>query len=202
MGKREEKKREIQQRIINGASELFSEQNFDETTMEQIAERSGVGLGTAYNYYKSKEELFLQIMTKQFEGMMEGAPSPESPAASPVEELSRRIIGQIRIFKRFPKSLWKTMMGISFNSLKKDNKITDLLVSADLKAMENIRKYLDECKEKGILHSTEDSGLLVDLIYGMLFLQIMMYIYTDTLSFDEACERVRIGIRAILKEDS
>jgi len=198
MGKREQKKKELQMRIINGASELFEEQTFDETTMEQISKRAGVGLGTAYNYFKSKEELFLHIISRQFNGIIESSEKDLSPSVDPAELLAKKLIDQMRIFSRFPKSVWKTILGISFNSLKTNSKIFQALMKADLKVMENIRLFLEECKKKGALKTAEDPGILVDLIYGMLMMQVMIYLYTDSLTFDQACERVQAGIRHIL----
>ncbi|MBO0442780.1 TetR/AcrR family transcriptional regulator [Vagococcus fluvialis] len=59
MSVREQKKKELQDKIQAAARELFLEKEFDQVTMSQIAKKADVGLGTAYNYYGSKEEIFL-----------------------------------------------------------------------------------------------------------------------------------------------
>ena len=43
--------------ILNTALELLEEQGYEKTTMRAIARRSGVSLGNAYHYFRSKEEL-------------------------------------------------------------------------------------------------------------------------------------------------
>jgi AcrR family transcriptional regulator len=43
--------------ILETALELFRERGYEETTMRAVAERAGVALGSAYYYFRSKEEL-------------------------------------------------------------------------------------------------------------------------------------------------
>jgi AcrR family transcriptional regulator len=43
--------------ILETALELFRERGYEETTMRAIAERAGVALGSAYYYFRSKEQL-------------------------------------------------------------------------------------------------------------------------------------------------
>ncbi len=43
--------------ILAAALELFSERGFDATPVPRVAERAGVGAGTIYRYFRSKEEL-------------------------------------------------------------------------------------------------------------------------------------------------
>lgn len=46
-------------RILDSALKLFRERGFDETTMRQIALDSGVALGAAYYYFRSKDDLVM-----------------------------------------------------------------------------------------------------------------------------------------------
>ena len=43
--------------ILETALELFRERGYEETTMRAISERAGVALGSAYYYFRSKEQL-------------------------------------------------------------------------------------------------------------------------------------------------
>src|SRR5688500_12978292 len=44
-------------RILETALTLFRERGYEETTMRAIAEQAGVALGSAYYYFRSKEQL-------------------------------------------------------------------------------------------------------------------------------------------------
>ncbi len=48
-------------RILEAAMEIFSLKPYHQVTVEEIAVRASVGKGTVYEYYKSKDELFLAV---------------------------------------------------------------------------------------------------------------------------------------------
>ena len=50
------------EQIITAAVEVFSSKGFYNAKMKEIAARAGVGKGTLYEYYSSKEELFKEII--------------------------------------------------------------------------------------------------------------------------------------------
>lgn len=45
--------------ILSAAIEVFHEKGFSNTSIQDIANRAGIGKGTIYEYFKSKEELFI-----------------------------------------------------------------------------------------------------------------------------------------------
>ncbi len=59
--RRERKKQESRRRIYSAAFALFLEKGFDETTVEEIAERADVGKGTVFNYFPHKASFLAAI---------------------------------------------------------------------------------------------------------------------------------------------
>ena len=62
--------------IVAIAQESFAANGFDGTSMSAIAARLGGSKGTLYNYFKSKEELFVAVVEKkcaQIEGLLNDA---------------------------------------------------------------------------------------------------------------------------------
>ena len=55
------------QNIIKAAEKLFLANGYEDTTMNQIANESEFSKGTLYNYFKSKDDLYLAIGTKAYE---------------------------------------------------------------------------------------------------------------------------------------
>jgi hypothetical protein len=47
--------------IFDSARKLFYKKGFKDTSVSQVAKAAGIGVGTFYNYYSSKEELFLEV---------------------------------------------------------------------------------------------------------------------------------------------
>lgn len=55
--------------IFHSARELFYSKGFKDTNVSDIAKMAGVGVGTFYNYYPSKEEIFLEVYMKENEDL-------------------------------------------------------------------------------------------------------------------------------------
>jgi AcrR family transcriptional regulator len=52
----------IQKRILLSACKFFSEREYREVTLEEIAEAAGIGKSTIYGHFKSKDILFLDCL--------------------------------------------------------------------------------------------------------------------------------------------
>ena len=56
--------------IIKAALELIAEQGFHGTSMYMIAEKAGVGAGTIYRYFESKDDLINQLRHELYDSIM------------------------------------------------------------------------------------------------------------------------------------
>lgn len=79
MGLREVKAARTRELLVDTAIDLFIEQGYDATTMEQIAERAEVGTSTLYRYFPSKELLALDPLTRSldFASALQARPAGE-----------------------------------------------------------------------------------------------------------------------------
>jgi NADH dehydrogenase len=59
--RRERKKEETRQRLLEAGWRLFRDQGYDDTTVAEIAEAADVAKGTLFNYFPTKESLLDQI---------------------------------------------------------------------------------------------------------------------------------------------
>lgn len=53
--------------LVKAAISLFNKSSFEKISMDQIAKKAGVAKGTLYLYFKTKEELFLEIHRMDYE---------------------------------------------------------------------------------------------------------------------------------------
>src|SRR5690242_16787206 len=58
------------QRLLDAARELFAERGL-EVTLDDIAERAGVGVGTAYRRFASKDDLIDALFEQELAGIVE-----------------------------------------------------------------------------------------------------------------------------------
>ncbi len=60
-GKREQTKVQNRQAILDAAREVFGELGYETATVRDIIRRTGLAAGTFYNYYKSKDEVYVAL---------------------------------------------------------------------------------------------------------------------------------------------
>ena len=60
-----------QDRILDGALNVFKSKGLEGATMDEIANASGFGKGTLYYYFKSKEEVFSAILVEGWHNIWE-----------------------------------------------------------------------------------------------------------------------------------
>lgn len=64
-GKRELQKEARRSAIIEAALEAFTQQGFTATKLDDVADRAGIGKGTIYLYFDSKENLFEEVVRQK-----------------------------------------------------------------------------------------------------------------------------------------
>lgn len=82
--------------IYRCAKELFSLKGFKETNVADIMKMTGFATGTFYNYYPSKEALFMEIFNEEndkLKASIIGAVNPEGDLVSAVMEMLRLNMG-------------------------------------------------------------------------------------------------------------
>jgi AcrR family transcriptional regulator len=57
----------LRERILHGATELFAEKDFDLVLIDEIAARAGIGKGSVYRHFSSKEMLYAEVVISGFE---------------------------------------------------------------------------------------------------------------------------------------
>ncbi len=86
MGRRERKKLQSKQTIMDAAVERFQAEGVRETSIADIMTAAGLGIGTFYNYFDSKEALLFSLLEQAVEQsravaqqlMAEGMGAPET----------------------------------------------------------------------------------------------------------------------------
>lgn len=80
-------KTEKRSAILLAAMEVIAARGFDQTKMSDIAERAGIGKGTIYEYFRSKEAIFVAAFNYYFEDIERHIGDRLPKAAGPVEKL-------------------------------------------------------------------------------------------------------------------
>ncbi|MEW5721868.1 MAG: TetR/AcrR family transcriptional regulator [Thermodesulfobacteriota bacterium] len=84
---------EKKERLLETAAKLFAEKGFHQTDMAQIAAKAGVAKGSLYNYFDSKDDLYLEVCRHGLEKSRRavyGGLDPEGDVYRQIEHIFRQ----------------------------------------------------------------------------------------------------------------
>ncbi|TVP99919.1 MAG: TetR/AcrR family transcriptional regulator [Planctomycetaceae bacterium] len=97
---------ELQQRrrteILSAATNLFAERGYIESEVQDIADRAGVGKGTVYRYYPSKDELFLAASRHGMDMLNKAVETAACPAERPLDRIATGVRAYLEFFEANP----------------------------------------------------------------------------------------------------
>lgn len=91
-------KNEIKEKIDNAALAAFVKDGYRGVSMRQIANGAGMTVGNIYRYYKSKDELFSNLLLPSFESIMNLVNSTSITLNEEVKEFDDNILSIIDMF--------------------------------------------------------------------------------------------------------
>jgi AcrR family transcriptional regulator len=96
LSRRERKKRETRQRLMETALRLFREHGYDATTVEEITEAADVAKGTFFNYFETKEAVLPALAGLRLQQLEESLLPEHDAPASPVAriKLALRLVAE------------------------------------------------------------------------------------------------------------
>jgi len=89
---------ETRAKLLDVASQLFTEQGFENTQLEQVAIRAGYTRGAIYAHYANKEDLFLDLLREQVKrrfAQLRDVLESESSTAKRLEKFRNWILHQM-----------------------------------------------------------------------------------------------------------
>ncbi|QJB56034.1 TetR/AcrR family transcriptional regulator [Pseudodesulfovibrio sp. zrk46] len=79
-------------RILDAAADLFAVHPFHKVLLSDIARKAAVGKGTLYLYFKSKDDLYFQVLFRNFEMLVNQLQSFIAEADLPADKLMAGVI--------------------------------------------------------------------------------------------------------------
>jgi TetR/AcrR family fatty acid metabolism transcriptional regulator len=160
MSKKDLKKKQI----IEAAIEVFSKNNFQNSTISQIAQKAEVAEGTIYQYFKNKEDLFFYIpveKTKDF-----------------VRELELHLQGITGAFNKIRKFIWYYLYFFKMNPEYGRTLLLEMRVNrsfAKTNAYDSFKnltgrilEIIKEGQEEGVIRKDVNIFIIRHLILGVL----------------------------------
>jgi len=161
-------------RVYDTALALFMEQGFDETTMEDIAERADVARTSVFNYFSKKTAFLDEWGTRRRQLAVEAIQSEhlEDKSASEFMKRYMAVLGELNANDRAD---CVVMMGAS---LKWNDVWTGSLLAPELSGVLEQARYKDQIRDE---IDTQQAGLLLSVGY---FASLATWIAVEPEPFD------------------
>ncbi|MCO8246329.1 TetR/AcrR family transcriptional regulator [Haladaptatus sp. AB643] len=87
----DEEREEIRENLVETARELIIRHGFKKTTVEDITEPVGIGESTFYQFFDSKSKIFLTVIVREHESLIDTIESEFTETDDPEADLERLI---------------------------------------------------------------------------------------------------------------
>lgn len=99
LGRREKKKLRAKKTIEKEAVKLFTQKGFHGTKVSEIMEQADLGTGTFYNYYQSKEELFISIVQEKLTSVRHAVEVLAGQPLTAADKITRMLLAAGKVFE-------------------------------------------------------------------------------------------------------
>ena len=101
---RQEQKEARREQVLNTGLDLFVRNGYYGTTTKNIAETLGISQGLMFHYFKSKDELYMELLTELGEGTFNVFNFSELTQMNPLEIFEKMLVAIIESFHKHPRS--------------------------------------------------------------------------------------------------
>ncbi len=99
---REQKKKITKKAILNAAIQLFGENGFENTSIEELAKAAGVGKGTVYSYFATKRDILYAFCEDELEYIHEQMASKTNQDAPILEQMLTIFMAEFQYITKNP----------------------------------------------------------------------------------------------------
>ena len=154
---------EKREHILDVAAKLFVQKGFHSTDIDQIARAAGVAKGSIYNYFQSKDDLYIHVCRHYFERAREamwGEVEPDWTIYQQVEHIFRQHIPRVG----FPEG---TQLYLNLTGSGMQRFADELSYEWDKYGSTYLKRALKNGIDKGIVRSDVNINLAAFLIHSM-----------------------------------
>ncbi len=154
--------------ILDAATRLFAADGFARTDVQVVADELGVGKGTVYRYFETKEALFLTAVDRAMHRLREAIQLAVDGRADPIEQIAAAVRAYLAFFDAHPDYVELLILE---RAAFKDRKKPTYFEHRDA----NVGRWLELFRglvATGRVRSTpvvEFTETISDLLYGTIF---------------------------------
>ncbi len=189
MSLRERKKKSTRRSILAAARSLFFTRGYGATSMELIAEESGVAVGTIYNYFSSKAQVMVEINSEDTDMAMV-VPDETDLSDKSVEDLVWIILDRVLSYLSvYPRELIREVFFAVWKSHR--GSLAEGLIRQDERMLAHLSGFFLGLRESGRIKPDSEPETVAFAVYSIISGAVMWYAVDDRVSIEDT--RVRIA---------
>lgn len=191
-GRREQKKDEKKERLLQEAIHLFTTKGFENTSIEDITSRAGVAKGTFYNFFTKKEDVLLYYIDKELLKSRYEIECKISSTAHIIDRLELLIFTYLKyIFRN--KDFARVLVRERVCKIGTGTNWNEMVL------LQSIRRHLEEASLRGEIKKTTDLDGMAEHIFA-IFTMYTVYWLNGMISTKKQCvEKIRTVLRMLFE---
>ena len=138
---------DVRQALLDAASDIFAHYGYNKTTVDEIAKAARKGKSTFYYYYKSKEEIFRDVIEKDAQILRMKILKSINNDESPIKKIKNYILTRLHSFE----SLVNFYSALKSDALQHFTFIEEIRNKYDLEQISIIKMILLEAIKNDII---------------------------------------------------
>jgi AcrR family transcriptional regulator len=196
-GIRQKKRAKTQAAILRAAAFLITKKGLAGTTIEDIAQRAEVGVGTVYNYFGSKNALLLALMQRDTQDLLEegeevlaqAGGTPENVLAELFWTYARGFLG------RYERKMLREVFAAAFYQ---PEELGQELTRLDYQLMAQVGQLIEKFQQQGILKKSLPVEQASLVLYGAFAIAVIMYLQYAEMPLESVRAQMAASIELIL----
>ncbi|WP_435790229.1 TetR/AcrR family transcriptional regulator [Clostridium sp.] len=185
-----EEKERIRNKIIEVSKRNFVEYGYDKTSINTIAKAVGIANGTIFNYFESKEEIYLATIISNSSDIKTTDLTLEKKGCIN-EQLIKMLEDDVMKSLSLEKEVLAEIIFVSLKLRKRKEISFSDLVNLD-------RSYIDKIESVLNLHGYDNARLASEIIYNNIISECLLYLYTESVSKTALLKEIQNKTLAIL----
>lgn len=173
--RRERNKREKRARIVAAARALFSRKGFAASTTAEIAERAGIGAGTLFLYFASKDDLLVAIFREQMDVVARRALATLPRRGSLLDEMLHVYGAMIAFHERDPELARAFVKEMLFVGARNRAAVHEYIDGLDAEIAARIRLR----QERGELDASAPASLIAENCFALYIARLQKWLGSE-----------------------
>ncbi|MBW6418804.1 TetR/AcrR family transcriptional regulator [Celeribacter sp. PS-C1] len=196
-GLREKQKASRKRALVEAASLLFKQHGYEAAKIGEIAERAEVSVGTFYNYFPSKADLLLAIVSLEVEEVLHQGEAVLGWSHDSAPEAICRLasIYYDHSLVYLTKEMWRTAMALAIQH--PETPFSDRYRMLDSELVKQVTKLVEVLQAQSLLRAEIDPAAFGEVLFMSLNGLFTTYTMSEDMTLEDLNQSLSTHMRAV-----